>query len=276
MRAGRFTGFLAFLTVVMSNANADGERNYEGVFAELELQQTSIELLKRHDRWVFADGQSKYIGLPKIAEKGLVTDRQNISFHGFLSRQNPYIGLNEEMMVNVFFAGMLWSVNASANSDILIYGAPSFEYLERPEFSEDYSKLTKVNSDPEVTLDIVETVDEKCRIYRSRSHFTILRTLAVVIPSPELEDKQAEQRKTISCVNRAIYFHFGFSNILNVSDEAMSTFDTRRQGYTLNRTVSLRPAKRVLSGVFAGLERKAYLRRMAEYLSNYEAIQRGQ
>ncbi|WP_417461285.1 hypothetical protein [Kordiimonas sp.] len=212
---------LSFIPVACQGAGEQGsDRNYDGVFEGLNIHSRYVEKIKLFDRMAFADGQDKFVsaGLRKVTYgAGKKEIYQTAVFYGGTLTAKPnFVCGNAAVLRSNYFYPYLKEVTAAIDSDLVVVGSPAL--LDKKIGPEGISamKYLAASIPKNVTLSRHVLDQGDCVLFSLEGNYRVQKTIAFAALGHDQHPSDEVQQKVVSCINRAHYLHFGFSNVLKL------------------------------------------------------------
>lgn len=260
MRLSKF-GFCALLLAFLAppEVTAETGRDYDAVWRNMIPSEDVKRQVQKLDQWLFADVQAVYQG-PDV-------QGGPFKFVGALKQPPRFV---ERNLIDIRFSFFREQLTPSQNTrkvNLVFLGLPDLSMLEQGNFYDHFPPIF----DPRLDLgerDGFHSFSQgKCLIERYRVGDVVAKAVAVIEFDPRKEHSEQSERMVLSCINRAFYFYFGFSNVLSLPDDVfVGHFDSSSTYLSMNpeKAVVVPP---VLNPSNVGKSRLEILRRIAEDLT---------
>lgn len=220
---------------------------------------------RQFDRWVFPKGQTTLYGVKDKYVQAYYT--------GTLSRAMVLVNFNHEYLKNNAWGKYLMYAGQPEVADLMVVGVQDMKVVTSQNFREHYGwflglKETAGNGLRDgAERDVLRPDDHKesCVIYRVREGEKIISTLVAVKAADSMAagaGSSNDGMRTVDCINRAHYFHYGFSNVgyqgAGVFADYIEDPDfplNEGKGFTLATKIALSPPKLLRDPKWIGKKR---------------------
>ena len=223
---------------------------------------------RQFDRWAFVRGQNAFVGV-----KGKYVQSY---YAGNLGRDSKLVLFNHAYLKEKAWGQYLMHAGVPEIADLMIVGVDDLAELKTEEFKQQYGAFLELDeaSDAKDTLvrDSLRPRDHanSCAMYRVRKGAAVRTTLVAVRVSRDIaagNGRSEELLRAVDCINRAHYFHYGFSNVgyqgagvfADYVDDPDLAIDGGK-GFSLPSDADILPAEFMKTGKNVGMKRDAVLK----------------
>ncbi|MFC3051908.1 hypothetical protein [Kordiimonas pumila] len=178
---------------------------------EIGAPQSTVNKVKHLDKFLFSQDQATFSGLAQRSPYDQYGGRQRLAFAGNISSNERFLTTIVDDLGKELFPQQIIMDAPQTDADILVVGVFDIANSETPEFKQKYRSFTEVRESQE--QDSFTTSDNTCRVIRTRSDNTIIRTLIIALRDNLNHLTGRKQSSIGSCINRGHYYHFGYSNV---------------------------------------------------------------